>query len=537
MEDKDKDKEESPHSVQVPAKAVGMVIGAAGSVLKKLITATGCKIEVPGGGRGNNTDENEFVTIQLIGGDVQRRVAAAAITDIASGGDPDDHSGKAQGAMVIKHGLEGFARPSWAAWRLVPTEKEHGVKAEMGKHAVRFWAKGKRALTGEDAAALRASAEAAIALARELVEITVEARLEYDAENAVPFDAAVYPLVCQHGVLVRVQRPEAGVVPIEIVGPAEPARDAAALLEARFVKGKSTASVLQVAGQVQSMDSGMAGDFERDLAALETDSKVKITKSSVLLWVVGANEDAVTEARQILREMLAFYFPDEFLLVKDVKPGAIERLREDEGLRVLTAKPDCAVALDQFEGTVWICGNSSREAVKARIDAVVAQWGEENWEHDLPDFGAAMWLLGPRGSGDYLHRMQSESGAKLKVDPNYLKVYAEGTPPCIAEAKRLVLEAIQKLEDKKRQEEENGGPELKVKPLLSDAPPRMKAVLEKLAELNEKKRMQQQAERIKEWEALRAPPPQQPAAEEPAAEEPAAARERSRSPRRDPATT
>lgn len=514
--------DEAPQSVQVPAKAVGMVIGAAGSVLKKLQTSTGCKIEIPGAGRKGGISEDELVTIQLSGVDAQRRVASAAILDIANGGDPDDHAGKAQGAMVIRHGLEGFERPSWVAWRLVPTEKEHGVKAEMGKSAVRFWARGRRALTGADSAALRAAAEAAIALARELLEITVEARLEFDAENAVPFDAAVYPLVCQHGVLVRVQRPEAGVVPITVVGPADAARETAAMLEARYVKGKSTASVLQVPGQIQSMEDQMAGDFERDLKALEDDAKVKVTKSSTILWIVGANEEGVNEARHILREMLAFYFPDEFLLVKDIKRGAIERLHEDEEMRVLTSKPGCAVAFDRFEGTVWICGSASRAAVKARIDAVVAKWSEENWEHDLPDFGSAMWLLGPRGTGDFLHRMSRDSGAKMKVDPNHLKVYAEGTPRQVAEAKRLVMEALDKLEDKKKRELETG-PELKVKPILSDAPPHMKAILEKLAELNERKRVELQQQRIKEWEAMRAPPP-----EPPAEADPARARSRSR---------
>ena len=62
------------------------------------------------------------------------------------------------------------------------------------------------------------------------------------------YDPAVFPLIYSHGVLVHVPRPLEGRIPVKIVGPPKAAKDAADMLEARFIKGKSTASVLQAPG-------------------------------------------------------------------------------------------------------------------------------------------------------------------------------------------------------------------------------------------------------------------------------------------------
>merc|ERR1711972_147405 len=117
--------------------------------------------------------------------------------------------------------------------------------------------------------------------------------------------------------------------------------------------------------------------------------------------------------------MLHFYFPEVFVLMKDLKRSAVEMLREDEELKVLRVRHNCAVALDVVEGTVWICGKE-RKAVQDRIDEVLKTWAVQHWEMELEDYGVAMWFLGPKGSGEYAARIASESGAKVKVCPNNL---------------------------------------------------------------------------------------------------------------------
>merc|ERR1711935_426109 len=110
--------------------------------------------------------------------------------------------------------------------------------------------------------------------------------------------------------------------------------------------------------------------------------------------------------------MLEFYYPDSFCLLRGFKKAVIEKLREDTQLRILTARSDCAVSFEPGEGTIWICGKC-RSLVQQRIDAVQNKWNAEHWECDLSDYGAAMWLLGPRGTGEFLARIQSESGCNV----------------------------------------------------------------------------------------------------------------------------
>lgn len=543
--------EEPPNEVEVPALDVGRIIGHAGSIIKRLIQSTGCKIEVPSGG----SKKEGNVLVQLSGTPEQRRIAAAAIKDICAGGDAADHVGRAQGAMVLQHGLEGFERPSWITWRLVPTERAHNVKVEVGRNAVRLWTTAGRIVTGEAAERAKAEALAAIAEARQLIELTVDCRLDLEAENADK-DLALGPLIDQYGVLVRVNRPEGGVVPIKVVGPADPARDVAELIEARYVKGKTATSVLQLPGQVQAMHGQMKTDFETDVRALEEELRVKVECRRSVLSVMGPNAESVYNAKQTLRDMLVFYFPKDFFLLKGLHREAVKSLRADPDLRMIAARADCAIAWDGREGTGWICGSvESRQDVEKRIDALMKKWCAENWEMDLEDYGQAMWLLGPKGTGDFLQRMQMDSGAKIKVCPNALKVSAQGHPMRVKEAEKLVKDALQKLEEKKKKEEEEGEI-IKVKPMLTEHKPEMQQLLSRLNELKEKEARDRKKRVIKErdeawareqaeWEAanpgangggggppaaamVSAPPPAAAAAAA-AANAPGGTRERSRS--------
>eukprot|EP00927_Polykrikos_kofoidii_P079325 TRINITY_DN76107_c0_g1_i1.p1 TRINITY_DN76107_c0_g1~~TRINITY_DN76107_c0_g1_i1.p1 ORF type:complete len:608 (-),score=114.01 TRINITY_DN76107_c0_g1_i1:175-1935(-) len=526
--------DDAPEEVEVPESEIGRVIGRAGSVIQRLIKATGCQIEIPK--KGANTPVADVICVKLNGNPEQRRLAAAAIRDAARGGDAEDHAARAEGAMVLPHELSNFDREAWATWRMVPVEREHGVRVEMGRRAARVWvsektqtkamaavpaapkAKGKgssgkdvdrtssahkppRVLTGDEAESVRAAVQTVLGEALQLAEAIVEAKPETEPEMAT-YDAAVFPLVYQHGLLLFVPRPENGRIPIKISGMAQPVEDAAAILEARYVKGKSTASVLQAPDQIQTMAIGMQSDFERDIAELETEYKVKVKPGYAVIWVTGANEESVCTARDTLKEMLLFYMPDGFCILKGLNKSKqmFELLRGDAELRVLSSKPGSAISFDNKEGTVWICG-PYRDEIKQRLDSIIREWSENHWEMDLEDYGAAMWLLGPKGSGDYLKRMEGESGTKMKVCPIALKVMAEGPPARIREAEKLVREAMEKLEEKKKKEAETGL-QVKSRELQSDHPPHMKLVLEKLAKLEADALAKKMAERRKEHQAM-----------------------------------
>lgn len=490
--------DDAPDSVEVPALDVGRIIGSNGNIIKRLIQSTGCRIEVPGD-RPKENAPNAMVTVRLEGGPDQRRVAAAAILDIVSGGDADDHVARQQGGMILTHGFEDFERKSWVAWRLVPTEKEVGVKTDIGRQTVRLWARG-RTLTAAEGQRAREEAEAAIAEARLLIELVVDCKLDLEAENAAQ-EISISPLVDQYGVLIRVNRPENGVVPVKVVGPADAARDAAEILEAKYVKGKATATVLQLPGQVQGMEGNMKQDFQNDVRELEGELKLKVLQRRTVMSIIGSNAESVNNAKKMLRDMLLFYYPADYYLLQGLKHAAIGDLRADEDLRIITTNQECAIAWDRNEGSAWICGpKEPREAAKARIEEFMKKWLSENFEMDLEDYGSAMWLLGPRGTGDYLQRMQAESGARMKVCPINCKVWARGTPLQIKAAEAAVLDALQRLAEKKKLEEE-GGVVLKVKPLLAEQPEHMAIILGKLAELNEKARVEKMTRVRKERDA------------------------------------
>lgn len=285
--------------------------------------------------------------------------------------------------------------------------------------------------------------------ARGLAEAIVQAQEDHQPE-AAKGDPAILPLVEQYGVLLWVPRPEGGSVAVKVVGPSDPVRDAAALLEARYVKGRKTASVLHVPDQQREMAPEMAKDLQRDLDALGNDQRVKVVRGSTLFWVSGRDGEFVARARTTLREVLQFYIGEErCLLMEGLRASAVDRLRQDENIRALRARPRCVIAFDRHEGTAWICGDHVAE-VKRTVEAGVARDAAEHWEHELEDYGAAMWLLGPGGSGEYAGRIQAECGARVFVCPNARRVWVDGTPPKVAYGKQLVLEALQKLDAKKR---------------------------------------------------------------------------------------
>ncbi|CAK0839217.1 unnamed protein product, partial [Prorocentrum cordatum] len=445
----------------------GKIIGPAGSTIKRLIQGTGCKIEVPRRERGEADDG--IVKVQLTGGPVQRKLALDAILDVVKGGEAEDHAARATGGLVLPHNFErvadeetgekapDFDRISWLVWRLIAVEFDHGVKVESGRRTIRVYAKpGKPPLTGDAAEKVRSEVAAIIDQARSMIKLTVETQLDKDPENA-NYDQAVLTLTDQYGVLLRVPRPEGGCCPIEVLGPEEPARDAAELLEAKYAKGKATACVLQVPDQVQSLDDAVKEDFAADLQALEEEQRVKIRLATSCIWLSGNSPDTVEAARQTIVEMLQFYLPEGFLVMKGLKKSAVDKIREDEELRSLRVKPDCAFSLHPAEGIAWICGASLREKVQARIEAILAKWALEHFELDLGDFGEAMWLLGPRGSGEWLGRMQSESGAKIQVNPNELKVYIDGPPAKLQAGKQQVLKGLDQLRAKQAAEDAAGG--------------------------------------------------------------------------------
>ncbi|CAK0887993.1 unnamed protein product, partial [Prorocentrum cordatum] len=118
------------------------------------------------------------------------------------------------------------------------------------------------------------------------------------------------------------------VVPLRVIGPRDAARDAAALLWARYVLGQKTAGVLQV----QGMSSMMAGDFKGDLAALESEHSVEVHQADTLLWIAGKNAQNVTTAKRLLQEMLEFYMPEGFHLRKGLSKQEVEALCQDPGM-------------------------------------------------------------------------------------------------------------------------------------------------------------------------------------------------------------
>jgi len=474
--------EEAPDTVEVPASTLGFVIGPNGSTIKRLIQSTKCQIEVPRGLGRPADGEDKPVAITLQGTPAQRRAAAQAIKDVSAGGDVEDQQARADGALVVGHSLENRDREAWTQWRMTCWEHELGIKTEIGRRNVRCFSAKRGGITGEAAKKVRAAIEECIKAAEELVELEVEALLETDPQDA-NWDQAIHPLVDQYGVLLRIPLPEDGVVKLRIIGPEEPARDMALLLESRYAKKNFTASILQAPGQVQGMSEGMAEDWSGDMRNLEQEYSVKVKESHNMIWLVGENAEGVQNARRTLAEMLPFYMPQGFQLRESIPQDCVNEFKMDPCIRGLIRQPDCAIQWDRTQGTAWICG-SKREAVNNRLDELMKKWETSHWEQELEDYGVAMWLLGPKGSGDWLHRMQSESGAKMKVCPNALKVWVESPDPAKLEAgKQAMLQGLERLQKKKADDEAGIGPGPKVKEVLSGQPPHMQAMMEKLAML------------------------------------------------------
>eukprot|EP00405_Crypthecodinium_cohnii_P036043 CAMPEP_0206536324 /NCGR_PEP_ID=MMETSP0325_2-20121206/6684_1 /ASSEMBLY_ACC=CAM_ASM_000347 /TAXON_ID=2866 /ORGANISM="Crypthecodinium cohnii, Strain Seligo" /LENGTH=613 /DNA_ID=CAMNT_0054033519 /DNA_START=18 /DNA_END=1859 /DNA_ORIENTATION=+ len=470
----------APTSVEIRSSEIGQLVGRGGQVLKRLIAGTGCKIEIPHS-RKDDDDEDRVVFVELNGSEAARRKAAAAIREVLEeGGEAEDIAARAAGSIVVQHGLEERHRQSWLVWRLTAFESEFGFRAEVGRRCIRLKEARKGSLKGENRKKVEELVQKWVQYAQEeVVELEVETRPETEPENA-HHDKALAPLVDQHGVLLWVPKPEDDVVKVKVTGPTEPARDAALLIKARYSQGKFTASVLQVSGQVQGMIEEMAADFANDIRNLESEYDVRVKESAHIIWVVGENAEGVENGRRTLVEMLPFYLPAGFFLLEGIPQDVMNDVRMDSGIRNLMAKPDCAISFDRIQETAWICG-PHRELVKKRVDEILAKWRSEHWDMDLDNYGVAMWLLGPQGSGQWMHRMMQDSGAKIKACPNALKVWVEGKPPELEAGKALVLDALKKLKDKQEADEANGGRTFKAKEVLSDVPPHMKAIMEKLA--------------------------------------------------------
>jgi len=390
--------EEAPWSVEVPECQVKFVEGPDGDTLRRLSKALRCEIEVSyrgrkGKGRGRvvhfqgqqqvvedeDGDEGNSKTpvkIFIRGGVKQRLAAAEVLEAVAQGDDPEDLIARAEGGIVFPHELQHPDREAWARWRLLSVGYDHGVRAYMSKRMVRLMPRPGSSLQGEAADKAQVAAEGVIDDAEKLSELSLNARCELEPEDAIS-DGAVAPLVDQYGVIIRVADEDdnavSETVAVRVIGPTAPAKDAVEMLSARFIKGKKTASILQVIGQVQAMTTGMAKDFANDVRALEAECKVQVHQGQSVVWITGGSDDAVAEARRTLQEMLQFYLPDACLVLSGLTASAAERLCQDEALGALMARPDCVVSVDEgAECSAWVCGKHLA-AVRQRVDALKRQ--------------------------------------------------------------------------------------------------------------------------------------------------------------------
>eukprot|EP00746_Dinoflagellata_sp_MGD_P138225 gnl/MRDRNA2_/MRDRNA2_71920_c0_seq1.p1 gnl/MRDRNA2_/MRDRNA2_71920_c0~~gnl/MRDRNA2_/MRDRNA2_71920_c0_seq1.p1 ORF type:complete len:568 (+),score=121.35 gnl/MRDRNA2_/MRDRNA2_71920_c0_seq1:100-1803(+) len=438
-------------SVSVPAEQLGLLIGRAGSTIRKLSQSTGCHIDVPHA--KSQGEEAGDVKVQLVGGTEARARAASVISNILKTGDAADTLATIEGAMVVSHSLPSSDHISWAGWRLTGVEEDHGVCTEIGNQAVRIWAR-TGVMRKQAIERVRLATESVLREAELLEQNIVAARSELNPDQ-VAWDRSIQPFVEQWGVLVKSVKEE-GRQLITLLGPQSATRDATALVEARYVKGKATSSVLFAYGQLDAMSTEMANDFSNDLKALQEELQVKIVQGAVALRIASREADAVRRAHSTLRDMLRFYVPDGFALVEGLKPSALMQLRQDMRLRLLRMRLDCVVALDDVEGSAWFCG-SGRDAAQRHVDTVLKDFSGNHWEMELEDFSHAYWLLGPSGTGAYLGRLQSESGAKIKVCPNKWMVWVDGKPENVKTAKDMILDSLERLKAKRREAPGNDG--------------------------------------------------------------------------------
>jgi len=392
----------APDLDEVPDAPVRAAFGQEGGTAKRLRAATGAQ-----GALGPLQGEGT----QLPRGSKQRRLAAEALRGAGT-----------SEALEVPHGLEGREHEAWLRWRLAALEREQGLRAELGRRTVRCWAPGLGA--GGVPEQLRAAVEALVAEAEGLAELAVDAPLPPSAE-AEALEAPVLALVEQHGLLVRAQQRRGAAAQLRVIGPPEAARDAAAILWARLAQGKSTALVLQVPGQLQSMPSQMSGDFEADLGAMEEEFEVQVHKYQTALWVAGDGDTTVASAKRTLQEMLQFYLPEGFLLLQGLKPGVLDQLRGDAELRALMARPDCAVALDAAEGTAWVCGGccgAVRRLIESATEGLqpAAETQGEGFAEIEGTAAVGLPLLGEQsfeGPGSALGDGERWSGAQVGLPP------------------------------------------------------------------------------------------------------------------------
>lgn len=354
--------------VEVPASALPQLLGRNGSTLPRLIAATGCSIEVPQVWQANGTQ----VSVRLKGGTKQRRLALEALHIIVDGGGIDDVSAAGKGALVVPHGLNNRGREKWLAWRLRSLEHQHKLKAAISGSSIRITPKEGAASLAEGSERrhiVGAALEAAVQEAQALVELDVNAKMDKEPTDE-KMTALLSPWVEQYGILVKGLQAEEDVVPVGLLGPPSAARDAAAMLWAAFNQGKATAAVLQVSGRVQQATELQAKDFENDIRSLEEEMEVEVTQTETALWVAGTSQEMVEEARNTIREMMQFYFAEDFFLLEGLNTAGMDKLKQDPELQAHRSVDGCVVSLHSSEGAAWLCG-PARGPAQRRIQALV----------------------------------------------------------------------------------------------------------------------------------------------------------------------
>lgn len=382
---------DAPWHVEVLQSQLKYIEGPGQTNLKRLEKATRCQFEIDRprqkkglkaisyGGQTQYLDDDDKdssdakVKIFIRGGAERRIVAAELISNVADGDDFELECARAEGAIIFEHDIVHPDFLAWARWRLLLVAHDNGARAHIGKDTVSLSATGGGAIDSESVDRVQAAAEAVIAEAQKLTELVVDAKDEYEPEDAGT-DTAVAPFVDQYGVIVRVSDQDdnavSDIIKIRVVGPTDPANDVATLLRARFVENKSTAAVLQAPEQVQGMPAGTAGDFANDLKELTAGFDVNVHQTKLALWISGPNNAAVAEAKKTLQEMLQFYLgAGACQLMQDLQPAVVQQLLEDEDIGGLMTKADCVVEFDEITKTAWICGKHN-VAVKSRIEAI-----------------------------------------------------------------------------------------------------------------------------------------------------------------------
>jgi len=392
----------APWSVEVPESKLKLLGGADGSILQRLGRALGCRLEVKqekGKGKGKGLKAISYggqtqylddpdagkreasVKIFIQGSAEKRRLAAEAILGVANGQDAQEHCALAEGGVIVDHEIIHPDSLAWVRWRLAAVAHDHAVQATVGQKTVVLHAQGGGPLEGGASHAATGAVEAVIAEADKLAEIIVDAKDEFEPEDA-PSHGAVQPLVEQYGVMVRVTDPGENevttVMHVRVTGPRDAAEDTAAVLRQVFVQGQATATVLQAPGQVQAMPPSMASQFKSDLQEFESECGVKVHLGKVALWISGDEGEKVGDAIKTLQEMIHFYLPAAAVLLEDLDSALVGSLMEDAAVGALMARPSCVLQVDELERTAWLCGNIGelQKRVNELAQAVAASTGE-----------------------------------------------------------------------------------------------------------------------------------------------------------------